>query len=191
MRLDHAGEGLQPLAEEKRVLVLLPVQDADRAERLPASHGGLPCDGWLSSLDRLLDRLFRETGRPVATVLRAGADLCLMAPGCRSTFSTGLPACGSRPCRAGSAGTTTGPASSPAVRPSGSPHSSGETRGVSAQTRANLAFVPIYSMQYPAVTQPPPSDNWTIVSHVARIVTDRIAAHEPQLDRTLEQNRLR
>ena len=47
------------------------------------------------------------------------------------------------------------------------------------------------SMQYPAVTESPLSDNRTIVSHVARIVTGRNAAHEPQPDHPLEENRLR
>ena len=38
VRLDHAGEGLRPLPEEQRVFVALPVQDADRAERVAAGH---------------------------------------------------------------------------------------------------------------------------------------------------------
>ena len=49
---------------------------------LPAATVALPDSDRPSSLDRLLEGLFRETGRRVSTVLRArAAGLCLMATG--------------------------------------------------------------------------------------------------------------
>ena len=76
-----------------------------------------------ASLDPVLERLFRETGRRVTTRLHAGAAALLPmaagpgSPGCRRSCSTGWLSPSPGRCPPASAGSATGRASLPGARP--------------------------------------------------------------------------
>ena len=78
----RAGHPLLGTAPAPGDLAAWPWIDFDAATAAPAGTAAAPDGDGPASLDLLLDRLFRETGRRVATVLRAGAaGLSVMADG--------------------------------------------------------------------------------------------------------------
>ena len=78
----RAGHPLLGTAPDPADLAAWPWIDFDAPAAATAGTAAAPAGDGPASLDRLLDRLFRETGRRVETVLRAGAaGLSVMADG--------------------------------------------------------------------------------------------------------------